>query len=93
VRLGGEVDHRVVARQQLRQQLGVADVAAGEAEAPRHRLEVGQVAGVGELVEDGDLGVLVAGVAAGQQRAHVVRADEPGRAGDQDPHELICTLL
>ena len=44
------------------------------------------VAGIGELVQYGDPGVLVARVSAVQQGADVVRADEAGAAGDQDPH-------
>ncbi len=89
VRLGGEVDDRVGAVDQRPDDGRVGDVAADEAE-PRGLLrvvadrgEVGLVAGVGQLVEDGDLGA----VAAGQDVADVARADEPGTAGDEQPAE------
>jgi len=62
------------------EQLGVADVAVHELVPARHRLEVGEVAGVGELVEHGH------GVARGDPGARVVRADESGPAGDEDLH-------
>ncbi len=45
--------------------------------------EVGAVAGVGQLVEDGDLRA----VAAGEPVADEARADEAGPAGDQEPGE------
>jgi hypothetical protein len=95
VRLGGEVEHRVVPGQQRREQRGVADVTLDEAQ-PRvagDRIQVGQVAGVGELVQDRDPGLLVARITAGEHGPDVMGADEPGPAGYQDPHELICTLL
>ena len=43
------------------------------------RREVGLVAGVGQLVEDGDPGA----VAPAEDVADVARADEPGAAGDE----------
>ena len=63
---------------------GIADVALDEASSAGSSLDVPerrQVPGVGEGVVDGDL---VVGV--GQHVAHVVRADEAGAAGDEDPH-------
>src|SRR5690606_36137 len=45
-------------------------------------LDAGEVAGIGELVEHRDL---VVGV--GEHPAHVVRPDEPGRAGDEQLHD------
>jgi hypothetical protein len=67
----------------------VADVAAHEAvaRAVRDGGEVGQVAGVGQLVEDGDLGVLVPRVGTAEQAADVVGADETGTAGDEQAHQ------
>ena len=61
VRLGGEVDDRVGAVDQRPDDGRVGDVAADEAEpggllrVVTDRAEVGLVAGVGQLVEDGDL--------------------------------------
>ena len=51
--LSGEVEHGVVTRQHLVEQRGVEDVAVDEgvARAVGDRREVGEVAGVGELVE------------------------------------------
>ena len=47
------------------------------------RCEVGLVAGVGQLVEDGD----PRPVAPAEQVPDVARADEPGTAGDEDVTE------
>ena len=95
MRLGGEVDHGVVTGKYGPEQRGVADVALDELEprAAGDGLEVSQVSRVGQLVQYGDAGLAEARVAAGQERAYVVRADEACSAGYQDPHELICTLL
>ena len=91
MRLGGEVDHGVVARKDGSEQRGIADVALYEMElrAAGYWLQVGQVPGVGQLVQHGDAGILEAWVTASQERAYVVRADETCSAGYQDPHELI----
>lgn len=81
VALGGVVHDRVVARDEPVQQLGVADVAHDELHAvggqPR---DVLGVAGVGQLVQDGDvdLGVVVHHV------VHEVAADEAAAARDDD---------
>ena len=81
VALGGVVHDRVVAEDQPVQQLGVADVAHDELHAvggqPR---DVLGVAGVGQLVQDGDVhvGVVVDDV------VHEVAADEAAAARDDD---------
>ena len=88
VRLGGEVDDGVVAGHEVVDEVHVADVALDEAVARGvgHLGQVRQRAGVGELVQDGDLGPGRLRVGVGELPAHVVRADEPGRAGDKDLH-------
>jgi len=81
VALGGVVHDGVVAGDQPVQQLGVADVAHDELDPilgqPR---DVLGVAGVGQLVQDGDvhLGVVVDHV------VHEVAADEAAAASDDD---------
>lgn len=81
VALGGVVHDRVVARDDAVQQLGIADVADDELHAvggqPR---DVLGVAGVGQLVQDGDVhpGVVVDHV------VHEVAADEAAAARDDD---------
>ena len=65
----------------------VGDIALDEQEAVRaagvvvQRLEVRPVAGVGQLVEDGDRGAVV----TRQDLADVLAADEPGAARDEEP--------
>ena len=69
--------------------VGVADVALARSAAAgesQHRGEVGQRARVGQQVQHDDLGVGQGGVAAGQGRPDVVRADEAGTAGHEEPH-------
>ena len=84
VALGGVVHDRVVARDQPVQQPGIADVAHDELHAvggqPRDILGV---AGVGQLVQDGDvhLGMIVHDV------THEVAADEAAAARDDDALE------
>jgi hypothetical protein len=83
VALGGEVDERprAVLGQEPRHEFAVGDVAPHEP-VPRvigQAREVGQVAGVGELVEVHDR--LVGG---GEPVEHEVTADEAGAAGDED---------
>ncbi len=81
VALGGVVDDRVVARDDPVEQLRVADVAHDELHAVRRQArDVLGVAGVGQLVQDGDvhLGVVVHDV------VHEVAADEAAAAGDDD---------
>ena len=90
VGLGGVVHDRVVARYQPVQQLGVADVAHDELHAvggqPGYVLGV---AGVGQLVQDGDvyLGVVLHHV------VHEVAADETAAARDDDVlNHGICII-
>ena len=90
VGLGGVVHDRVVARYQPVQQLGVADVAHDELHAvggqPGY---VHGVAGVGQLVQDGDvyLGVVLHHV------VHEVAADETAAARDDDVlNHGICII-
>ena len=81
VGLGGVVHDRVVARHQLIEQRGVADVAHDELHAVGGQArDVLGVAGVGQLVQDGDVhpGVVVHDV------VHEVAADEAAAARDDD---------
>src|SRR5947208_12373082 len=85
MRLGGEIDDGVALRRERVDKPRVADVAVDESIArPAFELdEIGQVAGVGELVEDGDLELW----ACLPQVAHKVGADESRRSGDEEPPE------
>ena len=79
--LGGVVDDRVVARHDPIEQLRVADVAHDELHAVGGQLgDVLGVAGVGQLVQDGDVhpGVVVDDI------VHEVAADEAAAARDDD---------
>ena len=81
VALGGVVDDGVVARHQPVQQRGVADVAHHELHALRGKPgDVLGVAGVGQLVQDGDVhpGVVVHDI------VHEVAADKAATARDDD---------
>ena len=81
VALGGVVHDGVVARHQLIEQRGVADVAHDELHAVGGQPgDVLGVAGVGQLVQDGDVdvGVVVDHV------VHEVAADEAAAARDDD---------
>ena len=81
VALGGVVHDGVVARDDAVQQRGVADVAHDELHAVRWQAgDVLGVAGVGQLVQDGDVhpGVVVDHV------VHEVAADEAAAARDDD---------
>ena len=81
VALGGVVHDGVVARDDPVQQLRVADVAHDELHAVRRQpRDVLGVAGVGQLVQDGDVhpGVVVHDV------VHEVAADEAAAARDDD---------
>ena len=83
VRLGGEVDDRVGARDCAGNSGRILDRPLEEREA-RVVLDVAEILvapGVGQLVEDDDL-VL----ARAQSHAHEVRADEAGAAADEEPH-------
>ena len=88
VGLGGEVDDRLVPGEGGVDGWPVGDVSLDEgvARVVSDGREVGRVAGVRQLVEDGDLDVVPAGVAAAEQGPDVVRTDEPGAAGDEDSH-------
>lgn len=81
VALGGVVHDGVVARDDAVQKLGVADIAHDELHAVRRQPgDVLGVAGVGQLVQDGDVhaGVVVHDV------VHEVAADEAAAARDDD---------
>ena len=90
VALGGVVDDRVVAGDQLVQQPGVADVADDELHAGGGQAgDVLGVAGVGQLVQDGhvDVRVVVHDV------VHEVAADEAAAARDEDVlNHGICII-
>jgi hypothetical protein len=64
VRLGGEVDDRVGVSHERSDEVPIGNVALDEAEPHRQlrvgldRGEVGPVAGVGQLVDDGDPGAI-----------------------------------
>ena len=81
VALGGVVYDGVVARDDAVQKLGIADIAHDELDAVGGQPgDVLGVAGVGQLVQDGDvhLGVVVHDV------VHEVAADEAAAARDDD---------
>ena len=81
VALGGVVHDRVVARDDTVQQPGVADVAHDELHAVRGQPgDVLGVAGVGQLVQDGDVDVRV----VVHHVVHEVAADEAAAARDDD---------
>lgn len=81
VALGGVVDDRVVAGDDPIEQLGVADVAHDELDAVgRQPGDVLGVAGVGQLVQDGDVDV----GAVVHDVVHEIAADEAAAARDDD---------
>ncbi len=81
VALGGVVHDGVVARYQPVQKLGVADVAHDELHAVRRQPgDVLGVAGVGQLVQDGDVDARV----VVHDVVHEVAADEAAAARDDD---------
>ena len=81
VGLGGVVHDGVVARDDAIQQRGVADVAHDELHAVRRQPgDVLGVAGVGQLVQDGDVDVRV----VVHDIVHEVAADEAAAARDDD---------
>ena len=61
---------------------GIADVAFDEGESGivEEIANVGEIAGIGELVIGDEAKVLL----IAQEHANEVRTDEPGRAGDED---------
>ena len=82
---GRKVNDRIMPRKVFGHRVLIADVGVNES-APtivEHIFDVREIAGVGELVEHGDL---VVGV--GQHPAHIVRADEPSGTGDKEFHGL-----
>ncbi len=87
VRLGGEVHDRVdlLGVEHLVEAGRVGDVALGEDDPVAEVAQVREVARVGERVVGDDV---VVG-ALGRPVAHEVRADEPGGAGDEEPHRTI----
>ena len=89
VGLRGIVDDRVVARDDVVQQLRVADVAHDELHAVRRQPgDILGVAGVGQLVQDGDMhvGVVVHHI------VHEVAANEAAAARDDDvPGKAMVT--
>ena len=86
MRLGGEVDYDIAGLHQPGDDVAVADVTFHEAEAGivADLIEIGGVAGVGQLVEDGHrvLGVLA------QREPDVLASDEACPAGDQQSHAI-----
>ena len=78
MRLRREVDDRVATRGRLLDIRRDGDVSL--VELVLDVLEVGTVARVGQLVEHDDL------VALFREATCVMRADEAGAAGDEDPH-------
>ena len=81
VALGGVVHDRVVARDDAAQQPGIADVAHDELHAVGGQPgDVLGVAGVGQLVQDGDVDVRV----VVDHVVHEVAADEAAAARDDD---------
>ena len=81
VGLGGVVHDRVVARDDLIEQRGIADVAHHELHAVgRQPGDILGVAGVGQLVQDGDVDVRV----VVDDIVHEVAADEAAAARDDD---------
>ena len=84
---GSEVDDgtRLMSVEQLVEQGAVIDVAFDEdmAQVAGQRLQVGQVAGVGQRVEVDD-----ALVALREPVEHEVAADETGAAGDKNGHRV-----
>jgi hypothetical protein len=84
-----------MARDHGSEQRNVTDVTMHEGQTCVifYAAEIGEVACVAELIEDGDPDWLASWIPARQQRADVMRPNESGSAGYQDLHELICTLL
>ena len=88
VRLGREIEDQIhAALGRLLDVLRRGDVAAQEAIARvvLHRLEIRQIAGVGQLVEDRDVPVGM----GGEGMADIVGADEPGATGDEDARHRV----
>ena len=94
MRLGREVDdlRHLVLVPGLGHRGRVADVALDERELVgvlRQQIaEVGQVAGVGQLVERDELYLLP----AAEEQADEVAADEAGRAGDENASHIVFGL-
>ena len=89
VRLGGEVDDRLDARDRVRDRVGVLDRAVHEADLPRHVLQVLAPARVGELVEHATPVAVLA-----DAQPHESRADEARAAADEQLHrDPTVTLM
>src|SRR5262249_12253856 len=88
VGLRREIDQDVVTRQRGVQVRGRADVAAHKtvARAIGNWRQVGQVAGISQLVEHGDFGANERWVGIREQLSNVLRADEAGPTGDEHAH-------
>ncbi len=84
MRLGGEVDHHVDGRvpQEPLDERKVPDVPFDQFDRRLDLVHRGPVAGVGQGVQDDQLVVRVAGGPVADE----VGADEPGAAGDEEPH-------
>lgn len=80
--LGGEVDHDVRLGDQRVDGVSVGDVADDEGDALAQVRQGSLVAGVGELVQDRDLGVWV----TYEGLVDKVGTDEAGTSGDEDVH-------
>ena len=81
VRLGGEMHDRVGLGDELGHQLGVRDVALDQPDVVVDRGQRLAAACIGHGIEHRDRrGVLT------HRAVHEVGADEPGAAGDQQPH-------
>jgi hypothetical protein len=85
----GEVDHLVGPGHDPVDDLGVADVALDEGQPGVGEVEVVEPAGIGELVEHGDVGDVCRRLHAvgREQHACVLGPDETGGAGDQEMHQ------
>ena len=91
MRLGGEIHENVDAPLHRPLDVGLRGDVAFEEQVPGvplQVLEVGGIAGVGELVEDGDPPVGV----GGESVVDVVGADESGPPGDEDARHRIFAV-
>ena len=87
VGLGGEVDGRVATVDRPPDRVAVGDVCLDQFAALRRQaVEVLATPRVRELVEDTDAVLRI----CAEAQADVVRPDEPGAAGDQQPHAASC---
>jgi hypothetical protein len=91
VRFRGEVNDRVLPGDHVVDEHWVASVALHEPVTgmPAHRLQIREVAGIGQLVEDSNVTVGQARQPAFQRRADELGPDESGAPGNQNPHVVI----